>query len=283
MRWLEVSATRKAGLRMVQTLSGALTGRRCLAVLAEDVLLGAALQKGGGQWSTVSILEEPGLVAASLFGSALATMHEGRIPQPDHSFDLVVLDQVLEHFEDDGGVISECHRVLNESGILVVRTVRQRRFSLTGVIRRLLGMANYGRGRARPGYTESLLFDILKDGFDTEDVRTGSRFFAELAETMIQVAVVLSGAARPGATGQVGDRERTLHTYRKIARMHAVFYPVALLGQLLDGLLFLSRGHRLAIRARRRDWKPRRTPSLKDGRSIAEATINTKIGTAGPF
>ena len=39
----------------------------------------------------------------------------------------------------------------------------------------------------------------------------------------------------------------------------------------------------MLLKSRRRKWRPRRQPKLIDGRSIAEATINTKIGSAAPF
>ena len=41
--------------------------------------------------------------------------------------------------------------------------------------------------------------------------------------------------------------------------------------------------HEMILKSRRRRWSPRRQPKLVDGRSIAEATINTRIGTAAPF
>jgi hypothetical protein len=51
----------------------------------------------------------------------------------------------------------------------------------------------------------------------------------------------------------------------------------------LDLLLFFTRGYHLVAIAQRKIWRPRRTPVLKDGRSIADATLNTRIGSAAPF
>ena len=39
----------------------------------------------------------------------------------------------------------------------------------------------------------------------------------------------------------------------------------------------------LIVRAQKRQLLPRRTPVLADGRSIAEAALGGKIGTAAPF
>ena len=123
----------------------------------------------------------------------------------------------------------------------------------------------------------------MKDGFDTEEVLTWSRFFVEIVETKSQMFVALAGGGGDRLSGQVGDDERMLMSFRRILNIYSLFYPFGLLAHLLDKLLIFHRGHRMAFRARRRPWKPRVTPTLTDGRSIADATINTKIGTAGPF
>jgi SAM-dependent methyltransferase len=46
-------------------------------------------------------------------------MHDGRIPFPPESFDLVVSNQVLEHVEDLSAVLAEIHRVLKPGGTVL--------------------------------------------------------------------------------------------------------------------------------------------------------------------
>ena len=99
----------------------------------------------------------------------------------------------------------------------------------------------------RQGYTEPQLFDILKDGFDVQHATHYGRFFAELANGL--------RLARP-------------------------FFSFA---NFLDKFLFLNRGYNFMALAKRRPWRPRRTPVLSDGRSIAEAALQSKIGTAFEF
>ncbi len=70
-----------------------------------------------------------------------------------------------------------------------------------------------------------------------------------------------------------------LYRYRRLNTLAGIAYPLL---WLLSKLEFLP-GHKLALKSRRRLWRPRTTPKLVDGRSIAEAAINTKIGTAAPF
>ena len=69
----------------------------------------------------------------------------------------------------------------------------------------------------------------------------------------------------------------------KMFRFYSMLYPFFWLAAQLDKLLFFTKGYCLIGRARRRQWRPRRTPVLADGRSIAEAALGGKIGTAAPF
>ena len=132
-------------------------------------------------------------------------------------------------------------------------------------------------------YTESQLFTVLKDGFDTEEVQSWSRFCAELVEITTQMLMAVLGATPGPLSGHAGDNDRAVMAYRRLVKLQAVMRPFAWLAVGLDSLLFFTRGYRMALRARHRAWKPRRAPTLTDGRSIADATINTKIGTAAPF
>jgi SAM-dependent methyltransferase len=277
-RWFNVSVSRKAAYRALKQFLGPHAAHRCLLVVAEDVLASVRVMDADGDWACVSVLEEPGPVAVSLLGDRLQSVHEGRFPFSDGEFDDVVLDHALEHFEDDQVFIAECHRILKESGRLIVMTRAQRGFSLIGPLGRMAG-----QGNARRGYTEARLFDTLKDGFNAEEVSTWSRFFVELTEILIHLVVILAGAGRTPGSGQVGDADRTLVIYRKVVRIHTWFYSLAVLSSWVDSVLVFLRGHALGVVARRRTWKPRVTPTLVDGRSIADATINTKIGSAGPF
>jgi SAM-dependent methyltransferase len=190
---------------------------------------------------------------------------------------------VLEHLPDDRAMVAECHRVLKPGGRLVLAVRQTRPWTLLRPLRRLFGVADQVRGRARAGYGESGLFDVLKDGFDVEEAHPYSRFFTQLLDIPLQRAIQFPGIRHEMASGHVGDEERVLMAYRRAARSASFWYPAGRLASVVDLLLVGSRGHALAAAGRRRQWRPRRAPTLKDGRSIAEATINTKIGTAAPF
>ena len=44
------------------------------------------------------------------------------LPFPDSYFDLIILDDVLEHLEDTDSCMEEIHRLLNENGVLLLST-----------------------------------------------------------------------------------------------------------------------------------------------------------------
>lgn len=57
--------------------------------------------------------------AAGLLNTSVFEILDGKIPFPDHSFDLVVNNQVMEHVEDLDGVLAEIHRVLAPGGTVL--------------------------------------------------------------------------------------------------------------------------------------------------------------------
>lgn len=283
LRWAEKSVPLQESLHRMDELLGPVNDRTCLWVVAEDALVGYQLMQRGGRWTCLGVLEKPGMVTESLLGDTLERLANEKFSYPDDSFDVVMMDHVLEYFDDAAAMISECHRVLKPNGYLVVQTQQSKRLSLVKGLRKILGLSRTSADLARSGYTQGEMFELLKDGFDTEEVLTWSRFFVEMVELQTQLFVALSGGGGARLSGQPGDDERMLIEFRKHLKVHSFFYPFGKLAVGLDKLLPLHRGHRMAVRARSRSWKPRVTPTLKDGRSIADATINTKIGTAGPF
>ena len=72
--------------------------------------------------------------------------------------------------------------------------------------------------------------------------------------------------------------------YSRLSAFASLVYPLMWFLDKIERLLrgFVP-GHNLIAKTKRRVWRARRTPIFIDGRSIAEAALNTKIGTAAPF
>jgi SAM-dependent methyltransferase len=232
---------------------------RCLCVGAIPRALQEPLISLGGQWDFVASGDDP-------------------IPGGEGVYDQVLILDELEWIADDYGFIESCHKRLKPAGVLLVDTAHDKRWTLWRPLRRLLGVEERPASRARDGYSEAGLFDLLKDGYDVQRVRTYSRCVTEGVETMVRLAI---GAFLGRADAD--DPEERLRAHRGLCLVQTIAYPFFAVANILDHAFFFTRGYRIMALARRRLWKPRRAPILRDGRTLADATLNTKIGTATQF
>jgi len=224
--------------------------------------LASALTRGGGEWvraQWAALAEEPQR------GSEVHLLRDGRFPFGDGEFGAVVLADVLEYVPDETSFVRECHRILAENGRLVIHGRHLKRWGLLNALRRLLRLEEDQR-LMRRGYTQTTLFDVVKDGFNIELFEAYSRFPSEAVALL--AVLLLSGTA--------GEEP-----HRELRRRTAL--ALGWLGKRLDFLALGTRGYRFVASARRRVWRPRRSPVLRDGRTIAEAALGGKIGTAAPF
>jgi len=232
---------------------------RCLCIGAVPRALREPLTALGGQWDFVEGADDP-------------------VPGGEGRYDrLLILDE-LEWVADDYAFIESCHKRLKPAGVLLVDAAHDKRWTLWRPLRRLLGVEERPAYRARDGYSEAGLFDLLKDGYDVQRVRTYSRCVTEGVETIARLII----GAFLGGTGS-DDPEDRLRAQRGLCRVQSIAYPFFVLANIFDRLFFFTRGYRIMALSRRRLWKPRRTPVLRDGRTLADATLNAKIGTATQF
>jgi SAM-dependent methyltransferase len=280
VRWQERlfqrSVRRRMRFQQIRKLLGAVSGQRCLEISAGDGVLSRHLHAERGEWTTIA-LNEQAQTSLNWFHEEVSVLpEETTIDAPDQSFDAVVLVDVLERIQDDYSFIHECHRVLKTDGRLVISVARRGFFGfLDGSWRK--------RGRVRPGYTGTEFFDVLKDGFDVPETVSYATALVEIPGRICEaIANAMTGGAYTMPPSNA-DTEAFYH-YRKLYALGTLVYPVMWILEQLDQLLLMVfRGRNLAAKTKRRVWRERRTPVLVDGRSIAEAALNTKIGTAAPF
>jgi len=288
LRWQEKlfqrSVRRQARFRKVKQLLGITSNQNCLEVTSGDGIIGQQLRLDGGIWTTLATSHDA-QAALDYFVKQQVQVLEGEtINEPDHSFDAVVIIDALERIRDDYAFIKECHRVLKPDGRLIVTAGRKMVFPVGGgLLRVLLGQSWKRRGLERAGYTAHEFFDVLKDGFDVPETVSYSTCCVEAPGLICEaMANKLTGGPynMPSANA---DTENFYH-YTKLYALGILVYPFMWLSAKIDkALRFILPGHNLVARTKRRVWRERRTPILIDGRSIAEAALNTKIGTAAPF
>ena len=283
LRLFEKSLLKQAKLAEIAGMLGEVKEQTWLDLGGDNGVISYHLRRLGGTWHSADLDEKSVASIRRLVGKRVHQLKGPQLPFEDGMFDGVVVIDMLEHLEDDARLIAECHRVLKPAGRLIINVPHLKKRAILRPIRRMLGLTDALHGHVRPGYTESALFDLLKDGFDVQEARTYSRFFVESLDTMIQLgARRMNRGQDAGQKGNVID-EQDFQKMEKAFRCYSRLYPFFQFAAGMDALLGFTKGYSLIARARRRPWRSRRAPVLADGRSIAEAALGGKIGTAAPF
>jgi SAM-dependent methyltransferase len=272
------SVRRSRKLTRLEALIGQTSNFNCLEVSAGDGIVSAHLRALGGSWKTVVASRDAADSVGFHIAEKVQVTDLAKLPYEDHTFDRVVVVDALKGIAADYDFIHECHRVLKNDGWVVISEERRRPASVTALLQRLFGVSPMAKGQKRNGYSRGELFGILKDGFDVPEMICYSN---GLLESLATIGEYVQKLILRDAYWMVAEStgQEHLYRYRHVHSLAGVFYPLL---WLVSKLEFLP-GHKLLVKSRRRHWRPRRQPKLIDGRSIAEATINTKIGTAAPF
>lgn len=288
IRWQEKlfkrSVRRQLRFQKLRQLLGMTANQTCLEVTSGDGMISMKLRENGGRWTT-AVPDEAARAALRYFiDDEAAVLNGSIIDAPDGSFDAVVVVDVLERIRDDHAFIKECHRVLKTDGRLVVTAARRKRICMgTCPLRSVVGLSWKKRGLERPGYTAGEFFDVLKDGFDVPETVS---YASCCVESPGLVCEALANRIAHGPYNMPPEKTGTeeFYHYSRIYALATLIWPLMWLAMKIEtSLAGWTPGHNLAAKTKRRVWRERRTPVLIDGRSIAEAALNTKIGTAAPF
>ena len=231
--------------------------KRGLIITPDTGIFAYYLNRSHGTWDAM-ILKDSAAEESTVLAGGNVEVYDGQaFPYEDGSFDVLIIVGCLECVEDDADFIAQCHRVLQPDGKLVLNARNRKRVDLVGTLQHGLGISDDMMGWRKPGYTESEIFTVLKDGFDVHSMQTYSKFFVQCVNTCLQASRLKK------------SRDADVPVY------HDGGYPLYVMAYQLDLiLLFLTRGYRLVATAKRRAWRPRNTPILVDGRSISEAVLS---------
>jgi len=237
--------------RQITGLLGDVHGQSCLDVGGDNGVISYLLRQRGGRWHSADL--EPHTVAAirQLVGRDVHRIDGRRTPFADAYFDTVVVVDFLEHIHTDREFAAELHRILKPGGTLIVNVPRLKPHSLLNRVRHRIGLTDEKHGHVRPGYSLETLQDTLGAGFAIEASRPYSGSFSETVDLVLNAAYELR-AHRKSRTAKgtvVTDADVARHALE--FRLLGVLYPALWLFSRLDRLLFLQRGYKLIIRARR--------------------------------
>ncbi len=272
------SIRRTHKLDRINALVGTTPNLHCLEISAGDGAISASLRDLGGSWKTAVSTEAAADSVSYFLSEKITFIENGKLPFEDNTFDCLVIVDALKGIADDYEFVHECHRVLKNDGWVIISETRRAPLSLVALLQHLFNTSPICQGQKRNGYKREELFNILKDGFDVPETIEYSNGVLESAIAIGELAQRLITRERYWMVRRkIGQDE--LYRYRKLYSLAGLAYPLLWIFSKLD---FLP-GHKLLVKSRRRHWRPRLQPKLIDGRSIAEAAINTKIGTAAPF
>ena len=207
------------------------------------------LRQTGGYWMTVEpTAPRRALVAAALGEDAvLCSGIDGELPFEDKQFDAVVMAHgVLPGGAAAGEMIRECHRVLKTGGLLLFTVEYRKVFGLAEVLNRRRRVSGAGEN-----YSESEVFQLLKDGFDVLGFRFSCRFWVQMVR-------------------QWADRRRESGIRGAANVWLRVLYGAAL---LLDVFLFWTRGHQMTVYGRRKGWREKHSRVLAKSTPVSDAML----------
>ena len=272
------SLRRKAKLKRIKLLLGNTTQLNCLEISAGDGVISEKLRKHGGTWTSIGINEKASESLTQFHLTNIPFFEGEKFSFADGYFDLLVIVDSLKNITDDYAFIQECHRIINNSGLVVISERKRTPFSFIGFIQKIFKITPVDYECSRNGYSKDQIYRILKDGFDVPETIYYSNALLEFIASIGDVIQKKINELPIWLLSKDLDQKK-LYNYRTLNLIAKFTYPIYWFFSFFN---FFPRQEML-LKSRRRKWRPRRQPKLIDGRSIAEATINTKIGSAAPF
>ncbi len=247
------SVLKQAKWREIDALLPPLSGSRGLDLGADNGVLSHLLRRKGGDWCSADMDARAVGAIRGLVGRRVIQIDGRTLPFGRGLFDVVVVADMLEHVEDDAGLVEELGRVLRPGGRLIVNVPHLKRFAALRPLRLALGLTDSWHGHVRPGYTLERLRRLLDGSFEIVAHRTYNRFFSELLD--ISLNYVYSRGIRSGGAGGL---KGTVVTGEEMSRHDRAFrwfsrlYPFMRLMVMLDLLVRPSRGYSLVVAAVRK-------------------------------
>lgn len=243
------SVLKQEKLREIEQLLPPLAGKTCLDVGGDNGVISYLLRQKGGTWHSADMAETVQAIR-QIVQSNVHPLEGARLPFRDKHFDLVVVIDYLEHIRDDKLFVEEVFRVLKPGGGLIVNVPHVKPGSLLRPIRLALGLTDEWHGHLRPGYRESELRRLLNGRFAIRAVRTYSRFFSHLIDTIFGVIHTRLTNDKPRQTSKgVVVTQADFEKDSKAILFSSLLYPLCWFLVQFDRLLFFTKGYLLIIAA----------------------------------
>lgn len=203
----------------------------------------------GGYWMTVEMKASQCARVAPVLGeeTVLTAGQNGELPFEDKQFDVVVVACAAwpQNADDAASLVRECHRVIKAGGYILFTASRCPQQGLGATLDDRLNTPVSGC------YSESGLFQLMRDGFDVLGFRCSCRFFVQQVKRWTDRRCAAEGRERIG-TGT------------------HILYALAL---FLDKFLFFTKGYQMTVFGHRKGWRERRGHVMADYTVVSDALL----------
>ena len=253
------SIKKKETLRAVLRLLPPVSGKRCLEIGCATGTSSWFLRQRGGSWTSVDFEAEQVASARQLLDDDVRLIDAGPLPFDDHSFDVVVGINFLEHLDNDVEFVREMVRVLKPGGHFILTCPDGVSGRLGYRLKRLYRFTadTGGFGHVRDGYLRSEVEALVHAvGLRSERIESYSRLFTELVENTLNF-FYHRGAAKKERADTAGQfhgetSPATGDDLREIGwkyRAYELLYPLLRGFSLLDRLIPFREGYMFCVRA----------------------------------
>ena len=234
-----VSVLKQAKWRALSRAAGETNGVRALDLGTENGVIGLLFRERGGQWSSADASPASVRAIGRTLGETVTELRDARLPFPDASFDLIVVADLLEHVDDDRGLLAEVARCLAVGGRAILNVPRLKPWGLLRPVRRALGLTDEWHGHVHSGYDERSLRVILPPTLRLAGSRSYVRFFSYALDTALNATAVRASRAASAEDG------------RPVSGMVRAVYPAMRVFAALDALLPFTHGYMLVATVER--------------------------------
>lgn len=186
----ESSVLKQAKWSALAEWAGDPRGLEALDLGADNGVISWLFRQRGGRWSSADLTAQTVDAIRRMVGERVFMLTDHQLPFADGAFDLIVVVDLLEHVDDDRGLLAEIARCLSPRGRAVLNVPHHKPHALIPRLRHALGLTDRWHGHRHSGYTSASLAAMLPPGLRLTRTRTYSASFSHALDTALNAVFV---------------------------------------------------------------------------------------------
>jgi SAM-dependent methyltransferase len=239
-----VSVLKQAKWRELSRAVGDVRDKRALDLGTDNGVIAWLFRRDGGDWDSADLAPHAVRAIELVLGEPVEELSGSHLPYRDGIYDVIVVVDMLEHVEDDRGLLAEIARCLKVGGRVVLNVPRLKPWGVLNPVRRALGLTDAWHGHLHRGYDAQSLRALLPATLQLREAHEYVRFFSFALDTALNAA---SGRANPATT--IRTAKGTIPAVRRddepVSGVVKMMYPIMRAFAALDALLPFTHGYML--------------------------------------